>query len=234
MKTKQAMPRVIFTFDKEKDLFNNWETVNYESRWDKGVRFNQIPELEKICRGKSFEECKDEVEKFWSQVHNSVLIGNVRKAYQDSWNAINDEYFRRLEKVTGNKFPFRRITAYLTTQTRCPYNFKEGYFFCSIFSNIPRALLTSGHELMHLDFHNYDGKDVEKGIGKDKASDIKEALTVLLNFEFQDLWFVDDRGKSSSEQQELRDYIAQEWRKDRNYKKLLDKCIKYAKGKETR
>ena len=230
---KKKMPKVIFKFDKEKDLWNNWDTVNYKSPWEKGVKFNKMPILDEICKDKKFEECKDEIEKFWVKVHNSFLIEEIRIAFQNAWDKINDEFFKRLEKITGNKFPFDEATVYLTTQGRCPYNFTKGYFFCSLFSNIPNSLITGGHELMHFDFHNYDWKTIEKKIGKDKTADLKEALTVLLNLEFNDLWFIEDKGKPSEGQKKLRDFIKNEWTKEKNYKSLLDKCVIYAKEKET-
>ncbi len=57
------MPRIIFKFDKEKDLFNIWETCNKKSRWFDHQKF--VPSvLVEICKGKKFEECKNELEKY--------------------------------------------------------------------------------------------------------------------------------------------------------------------------
>jgi hypothetical protein len=82
---------------------------------------------------------------------------------------------------------------------------------------------------MHLDFHNNNWEEIEKRIGKEKTEKLKEALTVLLNLEFRDLWFVKDKGKNSKEQQNLREFIKKEWLKNKNYKSLLEKCVIYLK-----
>ena len=224
------MVKVIFKFDKERDLWNNWDTVNYISPWNKELNFNKIPLLNELCKNKTFEECKQDLERFYKKIHNSFLIEEVRRSFQESWDKINEEFFKRLEKITGNKFPFEVVMAYLTTQLRCPYDPKKGNFIVSIFSNIPKTLKTSGHELMHLDFHNNNWKEIEEKIGKEKTADLKEALTVLLNLEFKDLWFVKDEGKPNREQQKLRSFIKEEWLKEKNYKSLLEKCVIYLKN----
>ena len=56
---------------------------------------------------------------------------------------------------------------------------------------------------------------------------LKEALTVLLNLEFKDLWFIEDEGYKKHK--ELREFIAQEWKKEKDFEKLLKKCVKYLK-----
>jgi len=223
------MVNVIFKFDKEKDLWNNWFAINFKSNLEKGRKFNNIPQLQEICENKDFEKCKEEIEKFHEKIYSSYLINETLKAFQSAWEKINEEFFKRLKNITGNKFPFENVTAYLTTQNLCPYDFKKGSFIISIWSNIPSMLKTSAHELMHLDFHNNNWEEIEEKIGKEKTEKLKEALTVLLNLEFRDLWFVKDKGKNSEEQQELREFIKKEWLKNKNYKSLLNQCVIYLK-----
>jgi len=223
------MVNVTFKFDKEKDLQNNFFAINFNSKLEEGRNFNNIPHLEKACKGKSFEECREEIEKFHQKIYNSFLIEEITNSFQNAWNKINDEFFKRLEKVTGNKFPFEEVNAYITTQSLCPYNHKKGNFMISIWSSVPSGLRISAHELMHLDFHNNDWENVEDKIGKEKTEGLKEALTILLNLEFRDLWFVKDKGKSLEEQQKLREFIKKEWLKEKNYKSLLEKCVIYLK-----
>lgn len=223
------MVKVTFKFDKEKDLWNNWFAVNFKSNLEKDRKFNNIPKLQEVCENKDFEECKNEIEKFHEKIYSSYLIGETLKSFQSAWEKIGEEFFRRLKKITENEFPFENVTAYLTTQSLCPYDFKKGSFIISIWSNIPSMLRISAHELMHLDFHNNNWEEVENKIGKEKTEKLKEALTVLLNLEFRDLWFVKDEGKKSEEQQELRKFIKKEWLKNKNYKSLLEKCVIYLK-----
>lgn len=223
------MTKVIFEFDKEKDLWNNWFAINFSSKLEKDKKFNNIPKLEEKCKDKKFEECKLDIEKFHKKMYNSFLITETIKSFQSAWDKINDEFFTRLKKITGNKFPFKEVKAYITTQSLCPYDYKEGSFMISFWSNIPDMLRLSAHELMHLDFHNNNWDEIEEKIGKEKTEGLKEALTILLNLEFKDLWFVSDKGKDNEDQQKLREFIKKEWLKEKNYKSLLEKCVIYLK-----
>ena len=226
------MPKVIFKFDKEKDLWNNWATVNYKSPWEN--MYKQIPILTEICKGKKFEECKYKLGEFNKIVYESPLIEVVINTFQKAWDKINDKYFKRLERIMKSKFPIKEVTAYLTTQYRCPYNEEEAWFMVSFFSSIPKAMQIAGHELMHLHFHKTYWPKIEKQIGKEKTADLKEALTVLLNLEFRNLWFVKDEGKNNEQQQKLREFIIQEWKKKKDFDVLIKKCVKYLKKGESR
>ncbi len=80
---------------------------------------------------------------------------------------------------------------------------------------------------MHLYFHKFYWKKVESQIGKEKTSDLKEALTILLNAEFKDLWFFKDEGYKVHKN--LREFILSELEKEKDFEKLLEKCINYLK-----
>lgn len=225
---KCKMPKVKFVFDKEKDLWNNWATVNYESPWEKSL-LKKIPTLTDMCKGKTFEECKDKLEEFNKIVYESPLIEVIISAFQEAWNKINNEFFKRLERIMKSKFPLKKVTVYLTTQYRCPYNEKERWFMVSIYRSIFYIMATAGHELMHLHFHKTYWPKIEKQIGKEKTANLKEALTVLLNLEFRDLWFVKDEGKNNEEQQELRKYIVKKWKEKKDFDSLMKNCVSYLK-----
>ncbi len=217
-------PKVIFKFDKEKDLWNIWDTCNKDSAWY-DFKKTVHPGLLKICEGKKFSECKKELEKQKKNLYNSGFIEIFTKSLQEAWNKINDEYFKRLEKVMKRPIYNEKFTAYITTNIRCPYDHKEPSFMVSFFRDILSALKTCGHELMHIQLHNTYWEEIEKQIGKEKTSDLKEALTVLLNLEFKDLWFAEDAGYEPHK--ELRQFIANEWKKEKDFEVLLNKCIKY-------
>jgi|TARA_Y100000310_G_C20675881_1_gene813009 hypothetical protein len=223
------MPKVIFKFDKEKDLKNNHFAINFISPFEKERKFNMFKKLDETCKNVDYEQCKSHIEKFHSKLYNSEIILSSEQSFQLAWEKINDEFFKRLKNITGNEFPFENVKAYITTQGICPYSFEEGYFMISLWSNIPKSLKTSAHELMHLDFHKNNWEEIEKEIGKEKTNELKEALTILLNLEFKDLWFIKDEGKKNEEQQKLRNFIKREWLKEKNYQSLLDKCVMYLK-----
>jgi hypothetical protein len=220
------MPQVIFKIDKKRDLYNIWTTCNSQSKWN-DLRKSATANVLKICSGKKFEDCKKELEIPLEKIHKSDLIDIFTQSVQEGWNKINNEYFKRLEKIMKKPICSDNFTGYLTTTGRCSYDYKEKSFFFSFFNSFPQALITAGHEIMHIQFHNTYWKDIEKQIGKEKTADLKEALTVLLNIEFRDLWFSEDKGYEIH--QKLRKFISEEWKKNKNFDVLMVKCIEYLK-----
>ena len=224
------MTIVNFKFDKEKDMHNIWETAN--SKLSYGYDFKK--DLSKItlsiCHNKKYEKCKKSLTNSMNHIYKSSWPKLIYNSFNQNWSKIEKEYFRRLEKITKTKFPFKKINAYLTTSSRCPYNpNKKGpYFFVKFFSNIPSALHVAGHELMHIHLHNNGWwEKFEKEIGNDKTHDLKESLTELLNLEFQDLWVVHDPSYPNHEN--LRKYISQQWKRKKDFDLLTENCIKWIK-----
>lgn len=224
------MTKVIFKFDEEKDLWNIWDTCNFKSIYGYDFRKQVTENIIKICQGKKYEQCKNELKKTMNGMYKNILIKITTNHFNEIWNKIEKEYFKRLEKITKRKFPFKNVNAYLTTAGRCPYrpDLKPPFFYVGFFANISHMLHTTGHEIMHIHLHNTDWwKKVEKEIGNNKTHDLKEALTILLNLEFKDLWFVVDEGYPVH--QELRKFIEKEWKKKKDFDKLTDNCIKWVK-----
>lgn len=228
---KAQLPKITFKFDKEKDLWNIWDTcntkrLNYGKNWDNAV----TPNILKICKGKKLSACKKDLEKIMGYIHGSNVPAIVANSMSLAWEKIAKEYFRELEKLMGSKFPTKNITAYLTTPNRCPYDPDSNppSFFVNIFWCIPSILETIGHELMHIQFHKSKyWKICEKELGFQKTHDLKEALTILLNDKLFDLWITPDRGYPNH--QELRKYISKEWQKEKDFDKLINNSIKWIK-----
>ncbi len=221
-----TIPKVIFKFDKEKDLYNIWETCNKSSSWYDHKK-NVSPDLLEICENKKFNECKKNIKKRRESMHNSDYIKIFTKSIQDAWNKINDEYFRRLGKIMNKPICADKFIAYITTMTRCPYNLKEFSFMVSFFRSISESLKTPCHEIMHFQFHKFYWEKVEKELGNEKTAHLKEALTALLNSDFEDLYFFEESGYDIHK--ELRTFIAEEWKKKQDFKILLNKCVEYMK-----
>ncbi len=62
------MVKVAFKFDKEKDLWNHWDKTNCEPPYGK---FHVHPKTLEICKGKKFEECKDELANHFKKIYES-------------------------------------------------------------------------------------------------------------------------------------------------------------------
>ena len=129
------MSKITFKFDKEKDLFNIWETCNKNSPWYDHKKNVSSTFLE-ICEGKEFNGCKKELEDYRSKMYNSKLIEVFVKALQEAWNKINDEFFKSLEKITKRNFKFDELNAYITTVMRCPYDYQGPSFMVSFFCTL--------------------------------------------------------------------------------------------------
>jgi hypothetical protein len=130
----------------------------------------------------------------------------------------------------NSPFYTKKIIANLTTAGRCPYDpdHNPPSFFVNLFWGVPVILEVTGHELMHIQFHNSKYWNLcEKELGFTKTHDLKEALTILLDLEFRDLWIIEDGGYASHKK--LREYIAKEWKKEKNFDKLINNSIKWIK-----
>jgi hypothetical protein len=222
--------KVIFKFDKEKDLHNIWETCNKGKGYGYDFTKHMPKEIVNICKGKKFSECKPKLKKIFDSIYKNPVVKDIEDYLNNSWKNIEKEYFNKLEKLTKRKFPLKIVYAYLTSASRCPYNYdkRNPSFYAQIFNSIPNNLMIAGHELMHIHLHNTDWWErVKRQIGQEKTHDLKEALTELLNLEFRTLWIVDDKGYPNHIQ--LREFIKKEWKKEKNFDKLTDNCIKWIK-----
>ncbi len=226
-------PKIIFQFNREEDLKNIWETCNLKSKsygydFKKSVTKNIL----RLCEGKKYEAIKLQLKKSLEDIHKNILCNEIVSSFNNGWKKIEEEYFKRLKKIIKEKIYFKKIDAYLTTAGRCPYypDQKTPHFFVSFFANIPWAMQTAGHEIMHIYFHNSKyWKISERELGIEKAHNLKEALTVLLNLEFSDLWTKEDRGYDSHTK--LRKFISNSWKKEKDFDKLVNNSIKWIKEK---
>lgn len=220
------MPKVEFKFDKDRDIWNYWDSVNKKSQFLNFSKF--IPaDLLMLIKGKSQKESYKIIEESLFNIHNSYLIRIYLNSVSEAWKSIEKEYFKRLSKLTKKPICSKKFVAYITTTMRCPYNKEEKWFMINFFSSISHTLKTIAHEIMHFQFYKYYFENIEKRTGKQKAEDLKEALTVLLNLEFLDLWHVNDKGYTIHK--ELRKFIENEWKKEKDFGILLNKCINHLK-----
>lgn len=222
------MPILKFELDQDRDIRNTWELCNVQSPWTETTEKMPLKEdYKNLWKGKDLDKCREEI---WDSMKRLYYLGIVeafRTSVEKSWAGLNQEYFSRLERITGRQIYTDNFTAYMTTVGRCPYNPKDNSFMISIRRPLLQGLRTSGHELMHLQFSHYFWNEITTQIGNAKIADLNESLTVLLNSEFGDLWMVEDIGYPTH--QKLRKFIASEWKKEPNFDVLIDKCIEYLK-----
>jgi len=204
------MSKLNFKFDKERDALNFWQLCNYECSW-KDEKTDLNSNYIRAFKGKSFLDSKREILENLERLHVSPYIEFFRESLDKSWKSINDEYFNRLEKITNKQISLENFDAYITTVGRCAY-YEDNSFTVSLKRPLLQAVRTCGHELFHIHVDNSYGNRLRGLLGDDKFNFLNESLTVLLNLEFRDLWFA-----------------TKKWKKERDFEKLLKKCIEYLK-----
>lgn len=123
----------------------------------------------------------------------------------------------RAERVFGKTLS-QDVTAYLTVNTRCPYNIENNYFFVSMLNASARKTIM--HELWHFYTWQRFGSDYEVRFGKQKYNDIKEALTVLLNIKCADLLPEGVIDTGYPQHKELREKIVAIWKDTKDIEKV--------------
>ncbi|MBT7102064.1 hypothetical protein HN935_00980 [archaeon] len=226
-------PKLIFKVNRGRDLHNVWQTCNEDSSWHDFSKYMPSKVIE-ICKDVEFKKVKGKIGGFYETIHNSGLIEIYLKAVEAGWRKIEKSYFDWLFKLTGKEFDISRCFVYPTVACRCPYFYdndkkKNSFFLINFFSSVSGTLGTIAHELMHFHFFaNYMGMVIEK-IGREKAEDLKEALTVLLREGAVGLYWSVDQGYEPHKK--LRSYITKQWKKKKDFDLLIDKCIKYIERK---
>lgn len=219
------MNNLKFAFDRERDALNFWELCNLDCFWkDEKTDLNQ--NYLDLFNGKSFVESKNNILNHLKTIHKSLYINIFKESLSKSWELIGDEYFSRLEKIICKPISSENFTAYITTVGRCTYR-RDNTFTVSLKRPLLQAVRTCGHEIMHLYVDNLYRDKISEQIGKDKFNFLNESLTVLLNLEFKDLWYVKDMGYP--ENKKLRSFIKKEWQKEKGFDILLNRCVEYLK-----
>lgn len=153
-------------------------------------------------------------------VENNIDIQKYISNYQEDWDTIADEYHKRAETIFKLKLPVD-VTAFLTINSRFPYNVVENFFFVQVPAS--SILKTIMHELWHFYTWYVFGIDQTKKLGAQKYNDLKEALTVLLNVEYKDLLPEGVVDTGYPQHKELRDKILSIWQSEKDILKLWNK-----------
>lgn len=210
---------IIFQYSKEKDV---WCILS------KGKSSNNSPTPTKIYEllvsqygeNPTPEMVDMFVDKYISE--NNINIPKSLETYQEDWRTVSSEYKKRAESIFHVSLP-DNITAFLTINNRCPYSIEENNFFVSLQNESVRR--TVMHELWHFYTWYRFGDDQVKKIGAQKYNDLKEALTVLLNIECNDLLpsMVQDIGYP--QHQGIREGIMEFWKNNRDIKELWNYLV---------
>ncbi len=206
--------QLAYVYDREKDvecLLTKGKSSNNSSKATKVY--------EQLVAAKGDNPAADATNDFINEylTTNNISVDEWTKKYQEGWSVISDEYQKRAEAIFGTALP-HDITGLLTVNNRCPYNISENYFYIS-FPHKPSNSIAI-HELWHFYTWYGIGADEEARLGKEKYNEIKEALTVLLNFECPDLLGEGVTDEGYPQHQELRSQMTAFWSETRDIKAL--------------
>lgn len=206
--------QVNFTYDKSKDiwcLLNKGKSSNNSQNPTK--QYEQL--VDKYGENPTVENVADFVDEYIAK--NNIDIQKHVVDFQRDWENISADFQKRAEAIFDVSLP-SDVTAYLTINSRCPYNIQDNFFYVSIQST--QAVKTAMHELWHFYTWYGLGTNQEEKFGKQKYNDLKEALTVLLNIECVDFLPEGITDTGYPQHQEIREKILEYWEKDRNIKNL--------------
>lgn len=206
--------KVTFTYDKSKDI---WCLLNKGKSSNNSQ--NPTKQYEQLVAKYGENPTEEQVGTFIGEyiARNDIGISKRIEDFQRDWESISAEFQRKAESIFGASLP-DDVTAYLTVNSRCPYDIQNNYFYVSL--TAPQPSRTVMHELWHFYTLYGLGTDQEEKIGKQKYNDLKESLTVLLNVECKDLLPEGVIDMGYTQHQDMRKKILEYWEKEKNIKDL--------------
>lgn len=195
--------------------------------WRKQIEF--IPEkLLNLILKKNRKTAEGLVQKYLKSHPKKTIRDLVIKTQliflEKIWRKIEKRFFERLEKITGKPIFIKEFKCYLTTGFMCPYNPEDNSFMVSMWHGLPWNMTIICHEIFHLQFLHYYGKYCRKFISKKELDDLKEALTFILNTDFNDLLLSQDKGYPAH--QKLRKELEKIWKKEKTLRNFLKERLK--------
>ncbi len=224
--------KVEFIIDKDLDFENHRVGVRKSKVWNlpksASLYFNKLGQLDKENQRIEFE---NETKKFYSDSFSKFRELLIKQT-NEMWALVEDQYLSKMESIHQNKFPLDKVYGILSTAPFIHgYLFKEErpWFACD-FDCPARAIGTAMHEIMHLFFVKYYWQYCKEDLGLDDKQiyDVKEAVTVILNLELDDIRFFTDVGHPGHE--ELRQKIKESWLKNKDFKKVLEDASLFIKS----
>lgn len=225
--------RLKIVYDLERDIRNY--DINYVNRkfFNYGRDdFDRAPDMWPSVK-ESIEKETDEDKKF--EIIRKYLTDNFLdkdivkcniEAINKCWGNIEAPYFDKLCKYMSAEKLFSEATVYITTLKICPYNFRDNYFYTSLFYNLPNQIKAIMHESMHIVFRqNYEEYLSSKGVNEQGILEITESLTELLNLEFKEFLSSPEYNKKPTTK-DLQEKVVRLCKEHKTFAYILDELIK--------
>lgn len=207
--------------DQEKDARNRRDACNKVSH---GInRKSKVDEyISDRIIGKSENEAYEFLIPYLTNYYkdNKQSIDNSINFWQILIDRDINTVCEMMEKFTNTKIYRQDFVWYITTFPRGPYNFEKWYIWLYYNWSIKYYIWFFLHELLHFQFlHNYKNHPAIIDLNNQEFEFLKEALTVILNYEFkeflwrQDEWYPIHR--------ELRNQLEIFWQQNKNFEELV-------------
>lgn len=220
------MPSVKFDYNLEEDIKNiiwHINNLSFLGSNNPNKQYGQISldVVQQIKLEKDQEAQKNIIREYLNKINDNEFIKQKIEKFQNDWNKINDEYFKRLEKILSSVLPPEtEFIAFLTNAGGCMFDARFRTFKVRLHDETTDA--TAAHEIIHIGFirkyWRYCSEELK--LTPQQFGNFQEASTVLLNEEMSDILSRPDYGYK--EHKELREKLLEQWRKDKNFKNLLD------------
>ncbi len=154
--------------------------------------------------------------------------GKIVEKAQEDWQKVESEFWPRLGELLGVTVGDmnQKYTAYFTSAIRCPF-YKDNHAF--MYSRSGSFVSTAAHEIMHMEFWNKYGKELESaGMDEKQKWVLQESLTVLLNEDMPDILREPDKGYK--DHGKLREEMVRLWHKSKgDFERFLPQAIEATK-----
>lgn len=207
--------------NREKDAWNWWDacnSVSYGTDWKERID----PKIAAQISDKNKEEAFAFLLPFLGKKYETEAkkLEAIRAEMQAIFDSRGEAALRRMEEVTNKPLYRNDFTCFLTTFPRCPYDYQKGYIYVCTLWPVADCLDTLLHEVQHFQFYAYYQQLPEvQALTKKQREDLKEALTVILNEEFAEFMYQEDKGYTIHKQ--LRNQLATQWHKQSDFAALV-------------
>lgn len=224
------MPKLHIKLDLEKDAWNWWDACNKISH---GVDWkeNIDPNLQKHIVGKNQIEAYGFLLPYLEKLYQDMEIDKYIQEIQSGFDKINDKLFDKMAKITGHPVYRENFTCFITSFPRFAYDYPNGYIWISCKKGLDFQILTVIHEILHFQYFQYFGERVWDEIGKEKHAVLKEAMTVIINEEFQDITSEKETGYDLYKK--LGNQLLNIWKNTKNMDQFIDQAILLMKQSKT-
>lgn len=221
------MPSITIKVDFQRDLWNWLSAISKKS--SHGMNWERfIPEdLALKINNKSQEEITGLVTDFLRGKYGIEKDSFIKYAsdIQGEFNKITDQIFFTMERITEKPICRDSFTGFITTFPRGPYNTKEGFIWMIFDKKRDWQIMAFIHELLHMQFEYYYKEELLKTINIEQFDFLREAMTIIINQEFQDLTQEQDKGYPIH--QEFRKYLIKLWEQKKDFSQFIYEAVKH-------